>query len=1108
MKTNLKRFLSILMAMTMIFALSAAAFAADEGDVTVFFPPDADVTLKAGTKTTVSAIVENADKGAEYLWECSDPSVVSIKGSKGKVTVNAVKAGEADVSLTVTNSDGSSSDYDYFHVTVTKTNEPIFVSGGGPVKVEQGETKTITAKVTGGSGKYVYNWETNGNASLDIVSESENTVEVYAGRSGKGNLLLTVYDATDHANGHKVVWEFTVTSEKRANPPQVQLSRGTIDIGPGGSGSLQADVTGGSGNYDYIWRSDNPSVVSVEGYGAVADLYAAETLRPGVKNSAVISLYVRDRDTGLSSDKATCVVHVSGASATYDAYDTAKVGDHFPMNTFAKEMNRIAKSEFGTNINYSATIRFSNNSSRVGSICLQDDTAVRAGTSYTYATFQDMFFRADAAGTFQIDYILVDGSATISGKITLMIEAGGSGVERVSIRKSFVEMSTYSNEYLTLDVTPARAVYDVRWEVADPHLLTIVGSGNKVTVRSNGRIGTTLVTATVTDVYGHRVSDSCYVTVADDSSTSFDTTLTVMLGSDYYGSKLADSMSSKFHSAFGIYPASGATFVLTSLGNSRYGDLHLLNGNTPAVNRNYTFGDWIDMYFTPYAKGTYSIGYSLTYKGYTLSGTVKVIIEAASLTVNLSQNTMVMAPYSSQYITMTVSPASAYYRVYWASSDTRVVSVSGSNATTVINSVGPGTATVYAIVTDVNGIEIRRGCTVLVEDASSVYNPSVATTLGIPYVGTGTSTAMSSQFQALYGMALADNAVIRFTSTGNNDVGILRLADGSAAKADVDYTFAQYVSMYTEPVSAGTYSFPYYLTYGGKSLNGTVNVIINPASIRTDITLPVKTTFNFSESIDGNTGALILLNSISNTVGSKWGFIRFNSVSSDTGTLYLDRNLTPIKIGANVLPTALDQLHFVPTALNGAFTASYSVFNAAGALLGNGTLNISEPGVSFADVPADAYYAQAVKWAVERGITSGTGGNSFSPDMSVTRGQAVTFLWRAAGQPKSTIAVNPFTDVIAGAYYYDAVLWAVQQGITNGTSDTAFSPDLQLNRDQLLTFLCRANGGYAGGSDWSKLAVDWANARGLIAGVPGTFVANSACPRSDVVYYLWKNYNG
>ena len=442
---------------------------------------------------------------------------------------------------------------------------------------------------------------------------------------------------------------------------------------------------------------------------------------------------------------------------------------------------------------------------------------------------------------------------------------------------------------------------------------------------------------------------------------------------------------------------------------------------------------------------------------------LKVIIEAASLTVNLSQNTMVMAPYSSQYITMTVSPASAYYRVYWASSDTRVVSVSGSNATTVINSVGPGTATVYAIVTDVNGIEIRRGCTVLVEDASSVYNPSVATTLGIPYVGTGTSTAMSSQFQALYGMALADNAVIRFTSTGNNDVGILRLADGSAAKADVDYTFAQYVSMYTEPVSAGTYSFPYYLTYGGKSLNGTVNVIINPASIRTDITLPVKTTFNFSESIDGNTGALILLNSISNTVGSKWGFIRFNSVSSDTGTLYLDRNLTPIKIGANVLPTALDQLHFVPTALNGAFTASYSVFNAAGALLGNGTLNISEPGVSFADVPADAYYAQAVKWAVERGITSGTGGNSFSPDMSVTRGQAVTFLWRAAGQPKSTIAVNPFTDVIAGAYYYDAVLWAVQQGITNGTSDTAFSPDLQLNRDQLLTFLCRANGGYAGG---------------------------------------------
>ena len=194
--------------------------------------------------------------------------------------------------------------------------------------------------------------------------------------------------------------------------------------------------------------------------------------------------------------------------------------------------------------------------------------------------------------------------------------------------------------------------------------------------------------------------------------------------------------------------------------------------------------------------------------------------------------------------------------------------------------------------------------------------------------------------------------------------------------------------------------------------------------------------------------------------------------------------------------------------MNGTFSAPYTVYASNGGVLGTGTLNINAQGVTFSDVPANAYYAPAVTWAVGRGVTSGTGGSSFSPDMIVTRGQAVTFLWRAAGQPKSAVTANPFTDVLPGAYYYDAVLWAVQQGITNGTSDTTFSPDQSLHRDQLLTFLCRANGGYAGGAEWSKLAVDWASLRGLLAGIPGTFVATGDCPRSEVVYSLWQNYNG
>ncbi len=160
-------------------------------------------------------------------------------------------------------------------------------------------------------------------------------------------------------------------------------------------------------------------------------------------------------------------------------------------------------------------------------------------------------------------------------------------------------------------------------------------------------------------------------------------------------------------------------------------------------------------------------------------------------------------------------------------------------------------------------------------------------------------------------------------------------------------------------------------------------------------------------------------------------------------------------------------------------------------------------------LPKNANYT--IRWTSgnERIATVlGTGGTLFSPNMQVTRGQAVAFLWRAAGRPTPTLKENPFKDVKQGDYYYEAVLWAVQQGIAAGTSATTFAPNATLNYDQLLAFLCRANGGYSGGTEWSALAVIWAQSHGLLDGLPGTFKAGAACPRSDVVYFLWKNYLG
>jgi hypothetical protein len=111
----------------------------------------------------------------------------------------------------------------------------------------------------------------------------------------------------------------------------------------------------------------------------------------------------------------------------------------------------------------------------------------------------------------------------------------------------------------------------------------------------------------------------------------------------------------------------------------------------------------------------------------------------------------------------------------------------------------------------------------------------------------------------------------------------------------------------------------------------------------------------------------------------------------------------------------------------------------------------------FTDVSSDAYYYKAVLWAVEKGVTKGTTNTTFDPGATVTRAQAVTFQYRAAGSPGAA-AANPFSDVASGAYYTDAVLWAVNSGVTKGTSATAFSPAQTCTRDQIVTFLWRQFG--------------------------------------------------
>ena len=169
----------------------------------------------------------------------------------------------------------------------------------------------------------------------------------------------------------------------------------------------------------------------------------------------------------------------------------------------------------------------------------------------------------------------------------------------------------------------------------------------------------------------------------------------------------------------------------------------------------------------------------------------------------------------------------------------------------------------------------------------------------------------------------------------------------------------------------------------------------------------------------------------------------------------------------------------------------------------------------FVDVATGSYYEDAVDWAVENGITKGTDDSHFSPDGICTRAQAVTFLWRTAGSPKPETRTMPFTDVPAGSYYYDAVLWAVENGITKGTSDTTFSPNMTCTRAQIVAFLWRSEKSPAAGTAnpfadvkstaYYADAVLWAVKENITKGTTSTtFSPNADCTRAQIVTFLWR----
>lgn len=416
-----------------------------------------------------------------------------------------------------------------------------------------------------------------------------------------------------------------------------------------------------------------------------------------------------------------------------------------------------------------------------------------------------------------------------------------------------------------------------------------------------------------------------------------------------------------------------------------------------------------------------------------------------------------------QELTAVVAPSNATNKtVTWASSDPAVATVKDG----VVTAVGKGTATITVTTEDGNH---TAACTITVKlPVSKVTLNETSTALVV---------GSTKQLIATVEPANADDSTVTWKS-------------GDTNVATVDQN--------GNVTAVGVGSTTITATAGGKSATCTVIVTAKPVPIQgialADAEVFVGYTVQF---------APVFSPADTTERDVKWS-------SSDTKIATVDANgrVTGVAEGKVTIT--------VTSTANPAITASCTVTvtknlsddlaSIIGAL-GNGSL-------PFIDVTARDYFYDAVKWAVDNGITSGTSRYTFSPNAACTRAQVVTFLWRAAGCPQPVSKVNPFTDVRADDYFYDAVLWAVENGITNGTSAKTFSPDATVTRAQVVTFLWRANGQPAAGNSgfadvsadkYYATAVAWAVFQRITTGTGfSVFSPDAACTRAQIVTFLYR----
>ena len=357
-----------------------------------------------------------------------------------------------------------------------------------------------------------------------------------------------------------------------------------------------------------------------------------------------------------------------------------------------------------------------------------------------------------------------------------------------------------------------------------------------------------------------------------------------------------------------------------------------------------------------------------------------------------------------------------------------------------------------------------------------------------------------------------------FTATANS---LTVTYDGKPHSIKVETTPAEGVNVQYKTSSEGTYSDDvitltdvgtvtvyWKATKGGMTITGSAVLTITKAA--QDISYETK-------SVSKRIGAANFTNKLTVNEDKTFGEITYESSNESVAKVNAATGeVTIVGVGTAVITaTAAGSDNYDKA------SASYTLTVSRRASAPSATTPDPEPepddGLPFTDVPKSAYYYDAVDWAVGKEITDGVSATQFAPYASCTRAQIVTFLWRAAGSPEPK-TMSSFTDVPASAYYVKAVAWAVENGITNGMTETTFAPNATCTRGQSVTFLYRALKGTASGSaNFTDVksdafyadAINWAVANNVTNGTSNTtFSPNADCTRAEIVTFLYRAYQG